>query len=206
MIKRNTIIKSLLRYMLLVSVGFLIGVFINIEYTTTVKWTDILTSISTSLGVVLAYVTFIRWVENKKKDDSYLASKEYLKSLDEIRELIREIVFQYFSLCPAPGVLVEDIEVSNDRIKYLNQLRHQLYLLRVNLSNKKNELSFWDVHLNDTFKEKHESFVKALSNLNSVMTGLNSQLYHFYNGNDNEKMQNVRRLSFFNNIFLGREN
>ncbi len=191
--KYSNHLKRIIGYSSLIFIGIFIGVSINVDFTIDAKWTDIFASIVTVAGVTLAYVTFIRWVGNKKKDDSYLAAKEYLASLNEIREVVREISFQYSHLSPAPGVLVEEKEVSNERIKQANKLSHQLYLSRVNISNRKNELNFWNVKLSESFKEKHEVFVKDVTNLNVVITGLNSQLYHFYNSSDEDRIKGVLR-------------
>ena len=184
-------------------VGLFLGILANLNYSIEAKWTDIFTLFVASAGVVLGYITFFRWVGNKKKDDSYLSAKDYLSALNEIRELIREIDFQYSHLCPAPGLLVEPLEITNERLERLEQLKHQLYEARVNLHHCKDELSFWNVKLSDSFTDKHDQFVKDITNLNTVMTGFNSQLYHFYNSEEEEgRSQSVQRHKKMFNDYL----
>jgi len=160
--------------------GFCFGATIYIKFTIDAKWTDFASLVVAFAGVALAYITFFRWWHNKKRDDSYHVSKDYLNVLNEVQEVLREIDFQYFYLCPAPGLLVEGDEVSFKRIEQLDQLTHQLYLCRVHLANAKSELIFWDVKLSELFEKEHEELLKCLANVNSVMNGLNSQLFHYY--------------------------
>jgi len=157
-----------------------------------VSWTNILSSITTLSGFLLAFASYNQWLSNKKRDDAYLVAKDYLGSLNEIMEILREINFQYFHLCPSPGLSVELNEISQKRIEHVHNLSHSLYLARVRLNQAKSELVFWKVRLSDTFDEKHNSFNKDLTNINVVMTGLNSQLYHHY-FKDNENLDEVLR-------------
>ena len=112
--------------------------------------------------------------------------------MNEIGEILREINFQYFHLCPSPGLLVEANEISRKRIEHVENLSQGLYSARIKLNQSKSELAFWKIKLSDTFDEKNNSFNKDLANINSVMTSLNSQLYCYYS-NDNENLDEVLR-------------
>jgi len=105
---------------------------------------------------------------------------------------LREINLQYSYLCPSPGLLVEPNETSRKRVEHVGDLSYSLYLARVSLNQSKSELTFWKVRLSDTFDEKHNSFNNDLTNIDVVMTGLNSQLYHHY-FNDDENLDEVLR-------------
>jgi len=88
--------------------------------------------------------------------------------------------------------LVEPNETSRKRVEHVGDLSYSLYLARVSLNQSKSELTFWKVRLSDTFDEKHNSFNNDLTNIDVVMTGLNSQLYHHY-FNDDENLDEVLR-------------
>lgn len=189
-------------YSFVFMLGFFFGISTYVNFTIDAKWTDFVSLSFTAAGVVLGYITYFRWWRNKKKDDSYRVSKDYLNALNEVQEVIREIDFQYFYLCPAPGLPVEGDEVSFKRIKQVDQLSHQLYLCRVNLANVKSELNFWDVKLSAAFEKEHEELLKCLANLNVVMTGLSSQLFHYYKTHSNEYMTEIDRHKKMFNGYL----
>jgi len=195
-------IKKRLGYSFAFVFGFFFGISTCVNFTIDAKWTDFVSLAFTAAGVALGYITFFRWWRNKKKDDSYRVSKDYLNALNEVQEVIREIDFQYFYLCPAPGLLVEGDEVSFKRIKQVDQLSHQLYLCRVNLVNAKSELNFWDVNLSAAFEKEHEELLKCLANLKVVMTGLSSQLFHYYKNHSNEYMTEIDRHKKMFNGYL----
>jgi Txe/YoeB family toxin of Txe-Axe toxin-antitoxin module len=155
-----------------------------------VPWTNIVSTVTTLSGFLLAFTTYYQWLSNKKRDDAYLVAKNYLSALNEIREILRELNFQYWHLCPSPGQLVEQKETYSKRIEHVSNLSHSLYLARVNLNQAKSELTFWKVRLSDSFEEKHNFFNKDLTNIGVVMTGFNSQLYH-YHVKDNENIGEV---------------
>jgi hypothetical protein len=155
-----------------------------------VKWTDIVSAVTTVSAFLFAFTTYYQWLKNKKKDDAYLVAKSYLSALNEIREILREIDFQYWHLCPSEGQLVESKETSSKRIEHANNLSHSLYLARVNINQVKSELTFWKVKLSESFEAKHNSVNNDLANIGVVMMGLNSQLYQYY-VKDKENLESV---------------
>lgn len=167
---------------LLVAIAFLLGFYSGCTsfpgLLRGVTWTSIVSSCATVVGVSLALLTYNQWLTNKRKDDSYLIAKGYLRALNELREILREIDFHYSHLCPAPGVLVEPTEIAEKRIKHLDALRNSLSLARINLSEARSELTFWEVNLSDIFSNKHDSLMQDAINILNVMLGLNNQLYH----------------------------
>lgn len=158
----------------------------------TVKWTDVASLLVTFSGFCLAFITYNRWLSAKKKDDSYQVAKKYIASLDKIRDQIRDFGFHYHSMCPAPGIIVESKDVTEQRIQHVNHIWHQLFLSRDELVNAKYELSFWNVSLSKEFDEKHQLLLKEMQTISVITTCLNSQLFHFHL-KDSDNMQEVIR-------------
>jgi hypothetical protein len=152
-----------------------------------IPWTSIVAAVINLLSFLLP---FKLWLGNKKRDDAYLKAKDFFGSLNEIVKILREINFQYFHLCPSPGLLIEFNEISRKRIEDVDNLSHSLDLATLRLNQSKGELAFWKVRFSDTFDEKYNSFKKDLTNIEDVITDLNSQLYHFYL-KDNENFDGV---------------
>ncbi len=46
-----------------------------------VSWTNVLSSMTTLSGFLLAFASYNQWLSNKKRDDAYLVAKDYLKLL-----------------------------------------------------------------------------------------------------------------------------
>ncbi|ELZ1717798.1 hypothetical protein SD909_004207 [Vibrio parahaemolyticus] len=171
----------------LVAVGFFIGVTDRESMFDSVKWTDIGTLIVTFLGFTFGFYTYFQWLNNKRKEDSYIAAKRYIASIDEIEENLHELRFHYDHICPAPGVVVEDQSVSIKRVEHLNNVWVNLYQARRSLYKSNRELSFWNVRLDDSAIKNYESMNQYLDSISVVSSALNSQLYHFVSGN----MQNM---------------
>ena len=164
--------------------SFIIGLCIGAsEYKsalTGIKWTDVASLSVTFLGFSLAFYTYHQWLNNKKKEDSYLKAKQYLSAIDQVRECLNDLSFHYNSMCPAPGVVVESKEVTIQRIEHVNKVWHELYQAKVMVLNTKRELSFWKVSLTKGFGEKHDTFIKELDSISVISNCLNSQLYHYH--------------------------
>ncbi|UJB72994.1 hypothetical protein HRE53_30145 (plasmid) [Acaryochloris sp. 'Moss Beach'] len=123
------------------------------------------------------FLTYSQWLTNKRRDDSYRVAKDYIAALNENQEIIREINFHYSHLCPASGVSIESETIAKKRIEHLHVLQDNLSLARVHLSIANSELAFWKVKLSPSFSEQHNIVIKDLSNIVTIMVGLNSQLY-----------------------------
>jgi len=144
-----------------------------------IKWTDIGSLIVTFLGFSFAFVTYFQWQKNKRKEDAYLVAKKYVASIDEVEEQLHELIFQYDHICPAPGVFVENNDVSLKRIEHLNNVWVNLYQARRNLFKSHRELAFWNVSLVSDFKEHHNAINKSLDHVSVVSSALNNQLFHY---------------------------
>ncbi|WP_147207667.1 hypothetical protein, partial [Pseudoalteromonas nigrifaciens] len=131
----------------LVACGFFIGVTDRAAMFDGVKWTDVGTLVVTSLGFIFGFYTYFQWLNNKRKEDSYLVAKRYIAAIDEIEENLHELRFHYDHICPTPGLMVEDKDVSIKRIEHLNIVWGNLYQARRNLYKSNRELSFWNVCL-----------------------------------------------------------
>ncbi len=162
-----------------------------------IKWTDVASLSFTFFGFCLAFYTYSQWLNNKKKEDSYLIAKKYLSAIDQVRECLNDLSYHYHYLCPVPGLLVETKEMSAQRIEHVNKVWHELYQSKVKVLNSKRELAFWKVSLTEDFSEKHDSFIKALDSISVVSNCLNSQLYHLLlkdGGNMNEVEREKKML------------
>jgi hypothetical protein len=189
-LSRKYILFLLLTTILAFILGFCFGATDYHESFKGIPWTNIVSTVTTLSGFLLAITTYNQWLSNKKRDDAYLVAKNYLSALNEIREILRELSFQYWHLCPSEGLLVEAKEISGKRIEHANNLSHSLYLARVNINQAKSELTFWNVRLSDSFEEKHKSFNNNLASVDVIMMGLNSQLYQ-YHVKDKENLGDV---------------
>lgn len=181
------------------------GLFIGAsEYKSTfvdVKWTDIASLSVTFFGFSLAFFTYHQWLRNKKKEDSYFAAKKYLAAINQVQETLNELFFHYNHICPSPGLAVEQKDVSLQRLDHINKVWHDIYYTRMSLMKAKTELEFWNVSLTDEFAEKHEVFVKELSNISVVATVLNSKLFHFINNDRTNINDVIHQKSMFDEYY-----
>lgn len=160
----------------------------------------------TFLGFTFAFVTYFQWLKNKRKEDAYLVAKKYVASIDEIEEQLHELLYQYDHICPAPGVFVENNDVSLKRIEHLHNVWEYLYQARRNLYKSHRELAFWDVNLISDFKDHHDEINKSLDNISVVSSALNNQLFHFIKSemkNMGEVISHKKRFDeLFNKIHI----
>lgn len=154
-----------------------------------VKWTDVGTLLVTFFGFSFGFFTYFQWLNGKRKEDSYLAEKKYIASIDEVEENLHELLFQYNHICPAPGLVVENKDISIRRIEHLNNVCNYLYQARRSLYKSHRELEFWNVKLNDSFSENYKAMSKLLDSISVVSFVLNNQLFHFIESS--EKINNV---------------
>lgn len=167
----------------LVAVGFFIGVTDHETMFDSVKWTDIGTLSVTFLGFTFGFYTYYQWLNNKRKEDSYIVAKRYIAAIDEIEENLHELRFHYDHICPAPGVVVEGQDISTKRVEHLNTVWGNLYQARRSLYKANRELSFWNVRLDETAKQSYDSMNQYLDSISIVSSALNSQLYNFIRNN-----------------------
>lgn len=162
-----------------------------------VKWTDVGTLLVTFFGFAFGFFTYFQWLNSKRKEDAYLAAKKYIASIDEIEEYLHELLFQYNHICPAPGLMVENKDVSAKRIEHLNNVWNYLYQARRSLYKSHRELEFWSVALADEFSEDYNAANKLLDHVSVVSSVLNNQLYHFVESN----MENMGSVIQYKNQF-----
>jgi hypothetical protein len=172
--------------------GFCIGASEYKNMLTEVKWTDIGILIVTFGGFVFAFFTYFQWFNGKRKEDAYLVAKKYVASIDEVEEYLHEFLFQYGHICPTPGLMIEQQDVSLKRIDHLHKVWDYLYQARRNLYKSHRELDFWNVSLDPEFLKHHEDVNKLLDDLSVISSVLNNQLFHFVN-NDMKNMDEVIR-------------
>lgn len=173
----------------LLMIGFCIGATEYKNIFSDVKWTDIGMLLVTFFGFAFGFFTYFQWLNGKRKDDSYLAAKKYIASIDEVEECLHELFFQYNHICPAPGLAIENKDVSIRRIEHLNNVLNYLYQARRSLYKSHRELTFWNVRLDESFSEDYAAMNKVLDSISVVSFVLNNQLFHFIESN--EKMNDV---------------
>ncbi|MGL6576536.1 hypothetical protein ACSZOM_10055 [Aeromonas hydrophila] len=174
----------------LITVGFFIGASESKDMFSGIKWTDIGTLLVTFLGFCFGFITYFRWLNNKKNEDSYLAAKRYLASIDEIEEHLNEMMVNYDALCPVPGALIESIAISTRRIEHLYNVYELLYQSRRNLYKAHRELAFWNVTLTENSKQQYIELNKKLDSIGVICSCLTSQL-HYLVTNDYKNMNEV---------------
>lgn len=195
-------IRLLVALCLLV-IGYCIGATEHKNMLSDVKWTDIGTLLVTFFGFSFGFFTYFQWLSSKRKEDAYLAAKKYVASIDEIEEHLNELLFQYNHICPAPGLLVENKDISVKRIEHLNNVWNHLYLARRNLYKSHRELEFWNVKLKDVFSEDYEAMNKSLDNISVVSSALNNQLFHFIESNMENIDSVIRHKKQFDELYNG---
>ena len=185
----------------LLVIGYCIGATEHRNTFSDVKWTDIGTLLVTCLGFAFGYFTYFQWLSNRRKEDAYLAAKRYIASIAEIEDHLHELLFQYNYLCPAPGVLVENKDVSIKRIEHLHNVWSCLYQARRNLYRSHRELEFWNVRLTDESSEDYAAVNQSLDNIRSVSFALNNQLFHFIEGNMKNVDSVIQHKKWFDELY-----
>lgn len=187
----------------LLVIGYCIGVTENKSIFSDVKWTDIGMLLVTFFGFAFGFFTYFQWQSNKRKEDAYLAAKKYIASIDEIEEQLHELLFQYNHICPAPGVAVENKDVSVKRIEHLNNVLNYLYQARRRLYKSHRELEFWNVRLTDGFSEDYKAVNKSLDNISVVSSALNNQLFHFIESDMKNINSVIQHKDRFDELYNG---
>lgn len=187
----------------LLVIGYCIGVTENKSIFSDVKWTDIGMLLVTFFGFAFGFFTYFQWQSNKRKEDAYLAAKKYIVSIDEIEEHLHELLFQYNHICPAPGVAVENKDVSVKRIEHLNNVLNYLYQARRRLYKSHRELEFWNVRLTDGFSEDYKAVNKSLDNISVVSSALNNQLFHFIESDMKNINSVIQHKDRFDELYNG---
>lgn len=187
----------------LLVIGYCIGVTENKSIFSDVKWTDIGMLLVTFFGFAFGFFTYFQWQSNKRKEDAYLAAKKYIASIDEIEEHLHELLFQYNHICPAPGVAVENKDVSVKRIEHLNNVLNYLYQARRRLYKSRRELEFWNVRLTDGFSEDYKAVNKSLDNISVVSSALNNQLFHFIESDMKNINSVIQHKDRFDELYNG---
>lgn len=187
----------------LLVIGYCIGVTENKSIFSDVKWTDIGMLLVTFFGFAFGFFTYFQWQSNKRKEDAYLAAKKYIASIDEIEEHLHELLFQYNHICPAPGVAVENKDVSVKRIEHLNNVFNYLYQARRRLYKSHRELEFWNVRLTDGFSEDYKAVNKSLDNISVVSSALNNQLFHFIESDMKNINSVIQHKDRFDELYNG---
>jgi hypothetical protein len=187
----------------LLAIGYCIGATEHENIFSEVKWTDIGTLLVTFFGFAFGFFTYFQWLNSKRKEDAYLAAKKYIASIDEIEEHLHELLFQYNHICPAPGVVVENKDVSVKRIEHLNNVWNYLYQARRSLYKTHRELEFWNVRLADGFAEDYKVVNKLLDNISVVCSALNNQLFHFIESNMENMNSVIQHKKQFDEYYNG---
>lgn len=192
---------SLFVMLSLLFIGFCIGATEYKNIFSEVKWTDVGTLLVTFFGFAFGFFTFFQWLNDKRKDDAYLAAKKYIASIDEVEEQLQELIFHYNHICPAPGVAVENKDVSIRRIEHLNNVWKYLYQARRNLYKSHRELQFWNVRLEGRFIEDYKIMNELLDSISIVSSTLNNQLFHFVENNLKNMSDVVQHKNRFDDIY-----
>lgn len=187
----------------LLVIGYCIGATEHKNIFSGVKWTDIGTLLVTFFGFAFGFFTYFQWQSSKRKEDAYLAAKKYIASVDEIEEHLHELLFQYSHICPAPGVVVENKDVSLKRIEHLNNVWNYLYQARRRLYKSHRELEFWNVCLADGFSKDYKAVNKLLDDISVVSSALNNQLFHFIESDMKNIDSVIRHKERFDELFNG---
>lgn len=196
-IKMKNNVALIILVILTLSLGFIVGSSNYQSLMGDVKWTDIASISITFFGFSLAFYTYHQWLNDRRKEDSYISAKKYLAAIEQLQETLNELSFHYGKMCPAPGVIVESKPVSSQRIEHASKVWHQLYQSKVLLLNSKRELAFWNVELTVSFDKKHGELIKSLNDISVISECLNSQLHHMILQKPDNMQEVVREKQMF---------
>lgn len=152
-----------------------------------VTWTDILSALATFVTTIIVYMTYSRWLDSKKREDAYQTSKDYISCLVDISELLDDLIFPFEQCVPQAGGIPIKCEQSNSLLANSNEALHKLILKAKKLAKTKSELSFWEVNLAPEFEKKHVELLQEISSIFIVADALQSQVYWYYNVDQNKK-------------------
>lgn len=148
-----------------------------------IKITDIVSSTSALLTLILAFKAYQSWLSQKINNDSYQYAKNYLSKSTEMKEIIREIQRQYNNLHIKKGMRPITEDECTQRLHFIGKLSENLFQTTLKLTDAKSELQFWVVSLTELFEEKHDIVIDHVSQLQTVMLSYSSQLHLFHHKN-----------------------
>lgn len=175
--------KTSLTFVTFVAAAFMVGlcvgtlVFRSILHG--VSFADMTLVLLTYLGLCFAAHAYYRWLDDKKREDSYSSAKRYLGAIDEAQVYLHNLQEHYNLMCPARGVVTESSQTSARRLNQISTLRDRLHQSTISLIRYQRELKFWRVSLTPSFKKNHEDIVTNLRSLGVIASTLENQLYHF---------------------------
>lgn len=160
----------------LLLIGILIGATAFENTLSAVLWTDIATFLVAFFGVAFGFFTYFQWLNDKRRDDAYLAAKKYHAAIDEISQYLHELLTQYDHISPPPGTVIETDGPSIKRIEHLHTVWNLLYQARRICHASHRELGFWGARLADRFEEDYKAMNRLLDQIALKSSTLNSQL------------------------------
>lgn len=179
--------------------AFLFGVVIEAtDYkflTKEIKWTDILSAVANVGTAIIVYMTYVKWLESKKREDAYQTSKEYISCLVNISELINDLMYPLENAVPQAGNLAINPEQSNYLLADSNEAFQKLIYKKQQLAKVKSELKFWGVRLAPEFETNHDLILHKLEDVFVVTGVLKNQIHRYYNVDESNKSSMLNEFS-----------
>jgi len=194
--QETTLPKNLTTFVAFIAAAFMVGLCVGaLNFRSVlhgVSFADMTLVLLTYLGICFAAHAYYRWLDEKKREDSYQSTRNYLEAVDEAQESLRILKEQFNLMCPAPGVIIESSDTSLRRLGQINDIRDRLHQALMSVLGSRRELKFWRVSLVPEFQGNHESMVREIRNLSVIASTLENQLFHYKIG-DGENMKEVIR-------------
>ncbi|VEB41369.1 Uncharacterised protein [Chromobacterium violaceum] len=83
-------------------ISYLCGI-LSVYLNHDIKWTDVLSALSTTFGVVFALLCYTSWEENKRKEQIHFICLERVNSVVSLEVEFRAALLSIFRVVPAPG-------------------------------------------------------------------------------------------------------
>lgn len=193
--------KPILLFVLAAVLGWLVGASEFQKSMGDVKWTDVGTFFVTSIGFVIAFLTYLQWLKTKVKDDAYQSTRHYLNLVLSIKFQLLELANEYNHLVPSPGLMVESNLKTKSRIDRCNEIYSSLNKTALNIAISKEHMAFWKINLTEKGLKLHNQLLQTLSNIQLFSSCLNTNInfHHFHDSSRanelNKELQGWRDAS-----------
>lgn len=143
-------------------------------------WAETTSAIATVVALALAVVTFRNWQHQRIREDAYSTTKTYITTLVEIESAQIEISNLFYSVIPAPGMIVLSEEGIQRILNSIQQTHSALMAAALKLVSTKNELPFWGVSLSKRASSEHDTLLDALGGYLSAAHYLHNSLTNIF--------------------------
>ena len=144
------------------------------------SWSDALSATSTTLGLILAAITYHNWKRQKIREDAYQTTKLYITTLVSIESSLIKISNLILTITPTSGLIPPTKTRATTALKLMDLLQEELRSSCEQLQATRQELSFWGVTLSVYALKSHEDLLEGLNSYFSALYCLQNDLTNMY--------------------------